>query len=137
MSKPALECRADLERLIDLFYARVRVDPMIGPIFNDVAQVHWETHVPKIYDFWDSLLFGAGNYRGRPFPPHIPLDLKAEHFQRWLSLFFATTDELFDGPKADEIKTRAYHIGRTFWNNLQYIAGKIDSGENPIPQPGK
>lgn len=117
-----LDGRAELEKLLDVFYARVRVDPLIGPIFNDVAKVHWEEHVPKIYDFWDSLLFGGRNYHGRPFPPHIPLGLKAEHFERWLQLFFLTVDEKYTGLKADEIKTRAYNIGQTFFSNLQHLA---------------
>lgn len=116
-----LENRDDLIILLDLFYSRVKVDPLIGPIFNDIAAVEWDSHVKKIYDFWDSLLFGAQNYQGRPFPPHIPLGLKLEHFQRWLELFFQTIDELYVGLKADEIKARAVHIGRHFLARLQQI----------------
>lgn len=121
-----LESKEDLAVLLDDFYSRVRVDPLIGPVFNDVAKVHWETHIPKIYDFWEWLLFGGRNYKGRPFPPHIPLDLKAEHFQRWLELFFATVDEHFEGLKADEIKARAYNIGRTFLGNIEAIRASED-----------
>ena len=74
-------------------------------------------------------MFAGSNYKGRPFPPHIPLGLKAEHFQRWLELFFLTVDEHFSGSKAEEIKTRAYNIGRTFWSNLQFLEaqGKAES----------
>lgn len=118
MSKKLLQNREDLEMLVDRFYSRVRVDELIGPIFNDVAKVNWETHTEKIYNFWDTLLFGAENYEGRPFPPHIPLKLKPEHFKRWLELFFDTVDELFEGQKAEEIKMRAFNIGRNFLNNL-------------------
>lgn len=116
-----LENREDLIQLLDLFYARVKSDPLIGPIFNDVAQVNWEEHLPKIYNFWDTLLFGAENYNGRPFPPHIPLNLKIEHFERWLSLFFKTTDELFEGQKANELKSRALNIGRNFLGRIQQM----------------
>lgn len=120
----ALESRAQLEQLVHRFYARVRQDPLIGPVFNDVARVNWEEHLPKITDFWDTLLFGTARYRGRPFPPHVPLDLRAEHFERWLSLFALTVDELFTGFKADEIKSRARQIGRTFLGNIQVIRGE-------------
>ena len=120
--KIPLENRAQLEKMLDRFYERVRLDPLIGPVFNDIAKVNWEEHLPKIYNFWDTLLFGAENYRGRPFPPHVPLDLKPEHFRRWLELFFLIVDESFAGFKADEIKTRAYHIGRNFMANLDAIA---------------
>lgn len=107
--------------MLDLFYARVRLDPLIGPIFNDVARVDWNEHVKRIYDFWDTLLFGAENYHGRPFPKHIPLGLKPEHFKRWLELFFETVDELHEGQKADEIKMRAFNMGRNFLGNLQAL----------------
>lgn len=118
MNKKLLQGREDLEKLVDRFYARVREDELIGPIFNDVAKVNWETHTEKIYNFWDTLLFGAEIYEGRPFPPHIPLKLKPEHFKRWLELFFDTVDESFEGQKAEEIKMRAFNIGRNFLNNL-------------------
>jgi hemoglobin len=119
--KKPLQTKEDLERLVTVFYDRVRQDELIGPIFNDVAKVNWDEHIPKIQNFWESLLFGAENYQGRPFPPHIPLDLKPEHFQRWLSLFFHTVDELFIGQKADEIKMRALNIGRNFLANIEHI----------------
>lgn len=121
MSEPRrpLENRADLDILIDEFYARVRKDDLIGPIFN--TRVDWDAHVPKIKNFWDTLLFGAENYEGRPFPPHIPLGLKVEHFERWLQIFFATVDEKFEGRRADEIKHRALNMGRNFLINLEHI----------------
>lgn len=118
-----LESREQLVPMLDLFYARVREDELIGPIFNEVARVDWGPHVAKIYDFWDTLLFGKESYRGRPFPPHVPLGLRGEHFERWLRLFFQTVDETCEGPKADEIKARAYQIGRNFHNHLQMIQG--------------
>ena len=129
MSKKLLESRADLENLLDSFYSKVKIDPLIGPIFNDVAKVHWEHHIPKIYDFWESLLFGTSNYKGRPFPPHIPLNLELIHFQKWLELFFTTVDEGYEGAKANEIKSRAFNIGQNFLNNIRYL--KKNSSEEP------
>jgi hemoglobin len=126
VTKKTLDSRADLEILLDRFYGRVREDQKIGPIFNEVAKVDWDQHVKKIYNFWDDLLFGAHSYHGRPFPPHVPLGLKVEHFERWLELFFQTTDELFEGQKADEIKMRALNIGRHFLAKLQHIE-KMDT----------
>lgn len=121
MKKRLIEGREQLKEIVDQFYAKVREDQLIGPIFNDVAQVDWNTHTEKIYNFWDTLLFGAENYQGRPFPPHMSLGLKREHFQRWLELFFETVDASFEGQKADEIKMRAAHIGRNFLHNLQTL----------------
>lgn len=118
----ALSSREDIILLVDQFYAKVRKDELIGPIFDEVAKVHWDEHLPKIYDFWDSLLFGAENYKGRPFPPHIPLNLKLEHFERWLNLFFVTVDQNFTGAKAEEAKHRALNIGRNFLANIRHLA---------------
>ena len=118
MTRPPLESRADLEVLVDEFYARVRKDELIGPVFS---HVDWDKHLPKIKNFWDTVMFGADNYEGRPFPPHVPLGLRVEHFERWLQLFFATVDEKFEGPGAEEIKRRAVNMGRNFLLNLEYI----------------
>lgn len=121
MEKREITSRNDLIFVLDHFYDRVKIDPLIGPIFVEQAQVHWETHLPKIYDFWDSLLFGKDVYHGRPFPPHVPLGLKAEHFKRWLELFFQTLDEFSHGQKADEMKIRAYNIGQNFLSRIQMM----------------
>jgi len=124
MEKRRVEGREQLKEIVDQFYAKVREDQLIGPIFNDIAQVDWATHTEKIYHFWDALLFGSDNYRGRPFPPHIPLNLKVEHFERWLKLFCETVDSSFEGQKADEIKMRALNIGRNFLHNIELINKK-------------
>ena len=79
-----IESRADIEILVTQFYAKVRSDSLIGPVFNDVAQVDWQEHLPKITNFWCDLMLREDSYRGRPFPPHIPLNLQTAHFERWL-----------------------------------------------------
>jgi hemoglobin len=124
MEKHLIQGHEQIKEIVDRFYAKVREDELIGPIFNDVAKVNWETHTEKIYHFWDALLFGAENYHGRPFPPHIPLNLKIEHFERWIKLFFETVDASFEGQKADEIKMRALNIARNFLNNIEIINQK-------------
>jgi hemoglobin len=121
MEKKMIESRADIELLVDSFYSKVKQDPLIGPIFNDVAKVNWDEHLPKLYDFWSDLLLGEDNYRGRPFPPHIPLKLEAQHFERWLSLFCKVVDEKFLGLKANEVKSRAFRIARNFMINLSLL----------------
>jgi hemoglobin len=117
-SLPDLETEADIARLVDAFYARVNEDALLRPIFNDVAQVDWPSHLPKMYDFWSSVLLGTSRYKGRPMAKHFPLPIQAEHFQRWLLLFRASVDALFDGPKAEEAKVRAQHIGAMFEHRM-------------------
>lgn len=122
MTKP-IETRTDIEKLVNEFYDKVRKDELIGPIFNDVAKVNWDEHLPKLYNFWSDLLLGENTYEGRPFPPHLPLNLKGEHFERWLTLFLQTVDESFVGLKAEEAKRRALNIARNFMINIQHIQG--------------
>lgn len=116
-----IENRMHIEKLVNSFYEKVRADQMIGPIFDDIAKVDWDEHLPKLYNFWEDLLLGTDNYNGRPFPPHIPLDLQIEHFERWLQLFFKTIDEHFKGMKAEEAKNRALRIAKNFTLNLRLI----------------
>ena len=121
MSVPGLKLittRQDIEILVNSFYDKVKQDALIGPIFNDTANVNWDEHLPKLYNFWEDLLLGTNKYNGRPFPPHVVLNLKMEHFERWLALFFKTVDENFTGTKADEAKSRALRIAKNFSVNL-------------------
>lgn len=119
--KPLLQ-RKDIIVFVDSFYSKVKEDTLIGPIFTEQAQVNWDEHMPKLYNFWEDLLFGTDQYHGRPFPPHITLKLKAEHFERWLKLFMETIDENFYGDKAEEVKWRALRIARNFMINLGLLS---------------
>lgn len=104
----------DIKLLVDSFYDRVAHDDLLGPIFNDVAQVDWAHHLPTMYSFWSSMLLGTMSYKGRPWPKHAPLPVRKEHFERWVNLFCETVDSLFAGPKAREAKSRALSIADTF-----------------------
>jgi Truncated hemoglobins len=122
MERKPIENREDIKVLVDGFYDKVRKDPLIGPIFNDTAKVDWEEHLPKLYNFWSDLLLGEDSYRGRPFPPHMKLNLELTHFERWLALFVLTVDEHFVGLKAEEAKSRAVRIARNFMINLNILS---------------
>ena len=115
---PDLQTEADIVRLVDTFYGRVNEDPLLRPVFNDVAHVDWAAHLPTMYDFWSSVLLGTSRYKGRPFAKHAPLPLKAEHFRQWLALFHASVDELFSGPRATDAKARAMSIGAMFEHRM-------------------
>jgi hemoglobin len=124
-----LENRADVELMVNQFYEKIRKDGELGHIFDDVAQVDWEAHLPKMYDFWEGILFGTLNYSGRPMPPHFRLTTKytltPEHFDRWLALFFENIDELFEGEKAADVKYRAYSIATIMNSRVQQINDPI------------
>ena len=67
-----------------------------------------------MYRFWESMLLGAGSYRGAPFPKHAVLPVQQAHFERWLTLFVAAVNENFSGQKSEEAKGRALCIADTF-----------------------
>ncbi|MEM9157817.1 MAG: group III truncated hemoglobin [Verrucomicrobiota bacterium] len=104
---------ADVRFLVDQFYAKVREDELVGPIFTDKVE-DWSMHLPTMYAFWGSILFGKKDYSGNPFAKHSPLDLEKAHFDRWLELFLGTVDELFEGAKAEHAKSAAKSIAHSF-----------------------
>jgi len=124
--KKDIETRADIDDLMNRFYARAMTDETIGYIFG-IAELDLEHHLPVIGDFWETLLFGTGNYQshGRnPLQIHGQLSLKtplrAEHFRRWLEIFRETVDETFTGERAEFAKLRAEMIANRM---LNFVSG--------------
>lgn len=115
---PDIRFRSDIEQLIDNFYDKVKADPVIGYIFNDIAKVNWAKHLPVMCDFWEFLLLQGKNYQGNPIQKHFDLHaqhpITAAHFDRWLLLFQSAVDDLFAGPVADDAKFRAMVIAETW-----------------------
>lgn len=110
---------AYIDQFVDAFYAKIRVDNVLGPIFN--ARVHdWPDHLAKLKQFWASVLHNAGTYSGRPMPAHVAIpDIGREHFDHWLALFRVTLDEL--APKegaAEAVHARARMIADSLLNGI-------------------
>jgi len=120
--RPDIRSRDEIVRLVDAFYTRVREDDLLGPIFDEVARVDWAEHLPKMYAFWETVLFGAGTFRGNPLAVHSALaqktPLTSREFDRWVELFQATVDELFEGPVAEDARMRAARIAFTMQHHL-------------------
>jgi hemoglobin len=118
-----IETRADCERLVRAFYGRALVDPIIGFLFTDVAKLDLEQHVPRITNFWDTILLGSRSYGGGAFRPHIELHFKVPltrgHFDRWLYLWTMTVDELFAGERAELAKSHAIRVAAAFESRLR------------------
>ena len=106
--------RDDIAHLVTEFYRRAFADPLLGPIFTDVAQMDLAAHLPVMCDFWETVLFRAGLYRGNAFNVHLTLHqqepLTPTHFQHWLDLWETTVDALFKGPIATLAKVQAERI---------------------------
>ncbi|MBC3540454.1 group III truncated hemoglobin [Rufibacter sediminis] len=113
-TKAELQTEEDIKRLVDTFYDHVNQDELLGPVFNEFARVDWEHHLPKMYAFWSTVLFGSMAYKGQPFPKHLAMPIDRAHFTRWIALFTQTVDELFAGSMANQAKQKAASIANIF-----------------------
>ncbi len=109
-----LESREDIELLVNKFYGKVGKDATIGFFFNDIAKVNWNEHLPKMYKFWETLLFGQVSYKGNPMAVHFPINeiqaMEKHHFEHWLKLWTETVEENFSGETAELAIYKATNI---------------------------
>lgn len=103
---------AMIDALVEGFYARVRDDVLIGPIFADRI-TDWAPHLAQMKLFWSSVALSTGIYQGRPMPKHLPLPIDARHFDRWLELFAETARTLCPSVAADHFVERARRIAES------------------------
>ena len=118
--------KEDIFLLVTTFYGKVRLDSLLGPIFNMVIK-DWEHHFDRLTDFWQSNLFFEKTYHGDPLQKHAEVDKRVGgtinefHFGHWLNLWYQTIDELFEGETAQIAKNRARNMG-TFMHIKIYEA---------------
>jgi hemoglobin len=100
---------AMIDGLVRAFYARVRADAMLAPVFD--ARIHdWEPHLLTMCAFWSSVMLMTGRYHGTPMVKHMPLPVDARHFDRWLALFEQTARDICPTEAATEFVERARRI---------------------------
>jgi hemoglobin len=100
--------------LVHGFYAKVRQDAVLGPIFNRVIGDGWDHHLGKMCDFWSSVMMMTGRYKGTPMVAHMRLKMvRPEHFQRWLQLFGETVGEVTPPEVAPLFLAKAQIIARS------------------------
>ena len=125
---PGAACGVDedlVRRIVDTFYARVRVDALLGPIFEDAVS-DWPVHLARLADFWSSVTLMAGAYKGQPLQAHMHLpELTDEHFLRWLALFEQTLAELCTPEQAELFMVRARRIADSFRFGLGQVRGTL------------
>ena len=103
-----------LAALVPAFYARVRNDPLIGPLFN--AAVHdWAEHLEKLTAFWSSVMLTTGRYKGSPMAAHLRhVDaITPAMFVRWLEIWNETTAELMPPEAAAALQDKAARIAES------------------------
>lgn len=110
-----------IQLLVDGFYAKVRRDPELAPIFLRAIPGDWGPHLNKMYAFWSSVMLRTGRYKGNPVVKHFAVPgIQPPLFERWLALFKETADELFDDAISAEFQARAERIAESLKLALFY-----------------
>ncbi len=114
---PDLPTEAELEQVIPAFYARVRQDSMIGPLFN-AAIDDWDHHLARLVEFWSSVMLSSRRYKGNPMMAHLRhrTEMDPEMFGRWLQLWAEVTDAHLSAEAAAAMQEKAGMIAQS----LQY-----------------
>ncbi len=119
-----IKSREDIITVVNAFYDKVNENEELSYFFNDIFKLDWDLHLPKMYDFWETILFHKPVFKGNPMKKHIMLhqiaELKKENFDTWLRLFEATVDGLFKGDLANQMKIRANSIATAIQLNTVY-----------------
>ena len=114
--------REDIENLVQEFYQKLIKDDLIGFFFTDIAKIDLHKHLPKMYDFWESILLGNPVYEGSPMAKHFPLNnvaaMQEKHFARWLQVWEETVRENHTGQNAETAIARAINIARIMHHKM-------------------
>lgn len=110
---PSVAARPDVDDaalipLLTAFYATIEEDALLQPYF---APLDMAAHIPRIADFWSTLLFHSGRYQGNAFRPHADMPgLTGEHFRRWLATLEQVVDAHHAGPAAEQMKALGHRV---------------------------
>ncbi|MEX2617647.1 MAG: group III truncated hemoglobin [Alphaproteobacteria bacterium] len=113
---------AMIESLVHRFYARIREDALLGPVFK-ARIADWDLHLQRMCAFWSSVALLTGRYHGSPVAKHLPLPVDAVHFDRWLALFEATAAETCPPAARDHFMERARRIAESLELGIAGKAG--------------
>ncbi|ATY33291.1 group III truncated hemoglobin [Sphingomonas psychrotolerans] len=124
MTSPALT-EDDLNRVVEAFYASVRTDEMLGPIFN--GAIHdWPGHLATLQAFWSSVMLTSGRYKGQPMVAHTrhAAEISPAMFERWLVLWRETTDALLPADAAAAMQERAARIAESLMLGIDFYRNR-------------
>jgi hemoglobin len=109
----------ELATLVERFYAKVRSDDVLGPVFN-AAVDDWPEHMEKLSAFWSSVMLTTGRYRGNPMAAHMKHKsaIDPSMFVRWLGLWRATAREILDERGAEAVIAKAERIAESLQTGM-------------------
>ena len=114
-----------IRQLVDAFYAKVRLDPELAPVFARAIPGDWQPHLTRMYAFWSSVMLTTGRYKGNPIVKHLVIPgIELHMFERWLELFDETCCELFEDSVSAEFRSKAVRIAESLKLALFYRPGR-------------
>ena len=124
MNDPDSITEEALARLVERFYAKVRRDALLGPVFDSAVE-DWPEHLERLQAFWSSVMLTSGRYKGRPLPAHLKHGavMTPERFHRWLALWEETTSDLFPPGAAAALQLKAKRIAESLSLGIRCAAG--------------
>nr|WP_271844411.1 group III truncated hemoglobin [Cognatishimia sp. SS12] len=120
---------AEVDRIVSVFYARIRRHPELGPIFAaHIAEGDWPAHEAKIAQFWRSAILKEGGYAGNPMRVHMSTpDVMPRHFTPWLALFDEVLSAQLSPDAAKAFSALAHRIGRGLRVGLEQVRAPKDA----------
>lgn len=114
--KKDIQSAKDIEKLIDLFFDKIKKDAVLAPYFTEYFSVNWEKHLLAMTAFWENVIFFKGSYTGNPMSTilhlHKLFPITDLRFEQWLNFFTSSVNELFKGDNAELIKQKATRIAK-------------------------
>lgn len=119
----------DIGRLVPQFYARVRADAVLGPIF-DGAIDDWSHHLRKLEAFWSSVMLTSGRYKGQPMVAHLrhAQHMTPANFGRWLALWVDVTGATLGPDAAAAFQEKAGRIAESLQLGVQFHRERAMAG---------
>jgi hemoglobin len=113
--------RQQVRRFVEAFYAEVRHDELLMPIFSRVvADEQWPEHFETMTDFWMAVAFDGPAFRGNPMIKHARIrDISATHFEHWLRIFEQVAHQFWDTEIANLLVFRAQQIAPALQTGVQ------------------
>lgn len=120
-----LDTRGQVHDLVVRFYREIAFDDLLAPVFEEVAEVDWAIHIPRLIDYWARVLLREPGYDGFILGPHRRVHdaepLGVEHFDRWYCLFVDVVDAGWAGPIAERAKAHAERTARMLARQLLQV----------------
>lgn len=108
--------RHSLRALVHDFYADVRRDAALAPVFDAAIGAHWETHLERMVEFWCTMMLDTRSFSGSVFGTHMQLKgVEPVHFERWMSLWYRHTAVGFEAADRKQLREKAEMIGRSLF----------------------